>query len=139
MHWHQEVPNSLSPSPKEDGRIEVNWAKASGVVSYYDLDYSLNNSGYLNSYDGTSRGRSLPSMPLGTYVFRVRACNTVSGFTGCSDWKYSASVSQSIGTFQYEYDELGRLIRVVDAENRETQYGFDKADNRLQKTVENLP
>lgn len=133
------IPSSISATSSGDGDISVGWGASTGSISIYDMDYKRDSGGYVNGYDGSSRAALLSGMPIGSYTFRVRGCKTVSGFSSCSGWKYSSVMAQTIGTYQYEYDELGRLIRVVDVKNRETEYDYDAADNRLEKSVEQLP
>ncbi len=132
------VPASIAGSISGSD-IAVTWGISSGVVTKYDMDFSEDGGAYANGYDGSSRSKTLSGLGYGSFTFRVRACATVSTYTSCSGWRTSSPLQQTVAEYHYEYDELGRLVRVVDGQNRESTYDYDKADNRLQKNVQQLP
>ena len=133
------VPPNISSSPLSDGNIEVSWDASTGSVTYYYLEYQKNGGNYDFAYEGASRIFTMTNLPIASYTFRVKACKQVSDYFSCSGWRYSSAIPQTIGIYQYQYDALGRLTKVIDTENREIEYDYDEADNRLQKTIEQQP
>ena len=73
------------------GAGSVSWSKPQGEVSSYTLQQLKTGGSWLTVLNGTS-GIFNYSLPDGVYHYRVRACNTVSNLTSCSDFTESSSV-----------------------------------------------
>ena len=84
------VPSSISgvPSSTTSKSVTVSWGASSGTIKRYELQQSYNGGTYYNIYTSTGRSKSA-SLGLGTYQYRVRACNEVLGTTACSGYRTS--------------------------------------------------
>ncbi len=67
----------------------LTWPAVPGVVSHYIAQKSLNNGSWSSLYTGTATNRTAYTLTLGSWRFRVKACNT----TGCSGYTYSSYVT----------------------------------------------
>ena len=87
------VPSTVHiPSGPTDGQFNVSWPAATGSVSEYQLEQSLNGGGWARIQNGTALSRSVTLGTDGSYRFRVRACKTVGSYTNCAGWRTSAEV-----------------------------------------------
>jgi RHS repeat-associated protein len=87
---------SVSPATSYDGSHTVSWTASSGTVTAYELERKLGAGAYGNIYTGTSLSYVDPGKAVGTYTYRVKACNTVSTFTSCSGWRTATAVNVSL-------------------------------------------
>jgi YD repeat-containing protein len=114
-------------------RFVVNWSSVSNI-DRYELEQNTESGSWSNIYSGLSWPRTVQATPGITYRFRVRAC---SNWSGCSSYRTSGTHSiQFDGLTLYEYDELGRLIKVIHPNNKATSYQYDDADNRTEKKIQ---
>jgi YD repeat-containing protein len=83
-------------------------------------------------YSGTGTGHTdTGATSIGhTYEYRARTCNSV---PSCGAWSAPVDIDlyQNVDT-RYQYDALGRLVRVVENESIRTGYCYDRAGNRYQ-------
>jgi Salmonella virulence plasmid 65kDa B protein len=88
------MPSSISvPSFDSDGSFTISWGAASGYIDAYELDQNHNNVGWENIDSGTSLSYGAELLPAGQYVFQVRACNTESTYTACSNNQISQTLT----------------------------------------------
>lgn len=83
------TPASVQPSTPDYswGQVNVSWpASSNGQATDYDLDIRAGNGSYTNFYYGSALNATANLTESKSYTFRVRACNTVSGYTSCSGW-----------------------------------------------------
>nr|WP_256489636.1 fibronectin type III domain-containing protein [Pleionea sp. CnH1-48] len=87
------VPVAPTRPSTSTGSAVISWTKPAGLVSYYDLQKRLNNTGsWLTGSGGvTTTSNTLSGLTDGAWDFRVRACNEFSW--ACSD--YSAESADS--------------------------------------------
>lgn len=90
------MPASITPSTmlSTNGSVTINWGVSSGTVSAYQLEqYAYANGSWNPIHSGIATNKSVTGLNNGTYQYRVRACNTVNGYTSCSGWRYSPDVT----------------------------------------------
>lgn len=95
------VPGAFSPASQSNhtGNFTISWAAASGPVSYYQMFQDTSTSFSSETWDGnTTTASNSVSEALGTWYFRVRACNTSDGTTVCSDWDSHATATYTAGS-----------------------------------------
>lgn len=84
-------PNATAPQPpatisvpatSSTGNIPVSWAPSSDATNYV-LEQQLNGGAWTQVYSGSATSTAISGLSGGTYVYRVKACNSVgcSGFT----------------------------------------------------------
>ncbi len=85
-----KTPSSMSVSTTSTtaSAITTSWARATGTVTRYEAQRRFNNGSWSNYYSNTGTSATSPSMSVGNWAFRVRACNTV----GCSSYRSAANV-----------------------------------------------
>lgn len=88
--------NNTTPSTSHDGSHTVQWDTATGAVSHYELQQSINSAAYTTVYTGTAVAHTLTNLGVGSYTYQVRACNVVSSFTTCGNWVSSTAVNVSL-------------------------------------------
>lgn len=132
------------PATDNDGDFTYTWSGAGTYAQLFEeIDGSYTS---LNSIGGDSGSYSL-TRAEGIYTFKLKGC-LITGSSGgpvydCSEITKSISISfapSSItpiaDSYSYQYDELGRLITVIDPNANVTNYKLDNADNRINKTVD---
>jgi YD repeat-containing protein len=126
------VPASIAvPASVMGGDVNVSWGAASGTVTAYDLDQQYNGGAWTNAYEGNALSKQVSGLNAGSYLFRVRACNTVGGYTRCSGFRTSGAVAVNAPVdVDYRYDALGRLTQVREDGAVKTGYCYDDAGNR---------
>lgn len=79
---------SVSPATSGTGSHTVSWTNASGTVTYYELQANKDSAGYstITPGPGTNLSLARSSLADGSYLYRVRGCNTVGGYTNCGAW-----------------------------------------------------
>jgi hypothetical protein len=88
------MPGSITvPTSANDGDFAVGWGAASGTVTAYDLDQQVNGGSWTAAYDGALLSKAVSGLGAGSYVYRVRACNTFGGYTSCSGFRTSTAVT----------------------------------------------
>jgi RHS repeat-associated protein len=90
------VPGAFSPASQSNhtGSFTISWAAASGPVSYYQMFQDTSTSFSSETWDGnTTTTSESVSEALGTWYFRVRACNSSDGTTVCSGWDSYATAT----------------------------------------------
>src|SRR5690606_12375875 len=81
------------PSGDPDGNYTVSWSSVTGATEYHIQESSNGGSSWATYNRGTSRNYSpSPAKVTGTYLYRVRACNSA----GCSVYSSQASVNVAI-------------------------------------------
>lgn len=80
------------PAP---GSYTLTWGAATGTMTHYQLEEVNGSSTVYHSVSGTSK--AFGGKPLGTYNYRVRACNAVGTFNSCGGWTTTKSVT--VGNF----------------------------------------
>jgi len=72
------TPASISvPSSSTTGSYTISWGSATGTVTAYELYEATNSSfsGQAQVYSGTEASKAVSGKGIGTYYYRVRACN----------------------------------------------------------------
>lgn len=92
------VPASISgvPTTNTSGGFTVSWASSSGSVTKYELYQQKNGGSWGRVYSGTATSKAVSGLTDGTYIYRVRACKTVSTYTACSGYRTSGSAIVAI-------------------------------------------
>ncbi|MEX2964097.1 FG-GAP-like repeat-containing protein, partial [Microbulbifer sp. TYP-18] len=122
------TPNN--PTSSSNGSYTISWAAASGIVTYYLLQESSNNGSSWTSHNtGTSRSFSVTAKPEGSYLYRVKACNTYSWSCATSGQKQTSvtfpagpelSISPATstdGTFRLSWNFGGAAqVRIVSSQ-----------------------
>ncbi|MGH3262347.1 MAG: hypothetical protein ACRDNS_10150, partial [Trebonia sp.] len=86
------APVSISvPSSSSTGDITVSWASASTATSYV-LQQQFNGGAWTQAYSGSGTSTSLTGLGNGSYVYRVRACNSA----GCSAYTTSTTLKVAL-------------------------------------------
>ncbi|TQV85534.1 RHS repeat-associated core domain-containing protein [Aliikangiella coralliicola] len=84
------MPASISvPSTNTSGSYSVHWGFALGTVARYELQQKKNSGTWTAAYSGTSTSRAYSGVSDGSYLYRVRACNS----SGCSGYRASGGLS----------------------------------------------
>lgn len=116
--------------------VALSWSAPSS--GGYTLNYPLErrdvtaNSAWAQVYAGTVTGYNDTAAKTrgNRYEYRVRACTPV---PNCSAWSATGSFSlYQVVDLGYEYDDLGRLIRLVQDGSTKVGYCYDPAGNRRQ-------
>ena len=81
-------PGSLdvTPATSTDGNLTASWTAATGSVTAYELEDSIDGAGFTNIYTGVALTDAPNGAADGVHSLRVRACNTVGTFTSCSNY-----------------------------------------------------
>jgi len=94
------VPGAISGSsslsyttPATGASASLSWAASSGTVTQYQLQHRLNNGSWAAAQSSTSRSYSA-TLAVGSYDYRVRACNG----SNCSAFTATKSVSVSVSS-----------------------------------------
>lgn len=82
------VPGLSVPSRSGPGSIGIGWNPI-GSADRYTLQESANGAGWVTLLDGNATSYATSARGVGTYAYRVAACNGA----GCGGWSGSASVS----------------------------------------------
>ena len=80
-------PPLLSPNPSANGAFSVSWSSEAGAGTY-QLEESANGARWHTVQNTGSRSWRASGYGDGTYRYRVRACNSV---TGCGSWSATAT------------------------------------------------
>jgi hypothetical protein len=83
------MPVSLTVPASSSGTHMISWGAATGTVTRYELQQDTNNSftAPVIAYNGTALSNSVTVSQVGTYYYRVRACNG----TACSAYTTGAN------------------------------------------------
>ena len=95
-------------------------------LSRYEVEVSLDGKNFTRLYHGLNLNFSHSPLANGGYSYRIRAC-----ITQCSDWETTSKFK--IGEqsdIRYQYDVLGRLVKVTADSFEKTHYSYDQAGNR---------
>jgi YD repeat-containing protein len=82
------TPPSISVPGASYSPVPVTWVASTNATTY-SLEQSINGGGWNVVYDGGDTGAHVAAHVSGSYVYRVRACNTY----GCSDYATSSAVA----------------------------------------------
>ncbi len=82
------TPASITAQSQVPSKVLVNWSAASGIVEYYELQFSLNQGNWQTVDKPTGTSSTPSNLAMGNYGFRVRACN-VSGCSAYSNVAYA--------------------------------------------------
>ncbi|TXK77939.1 hypothetical protein FU839_17740, partial [Rheinheimera tangshanensis] len=86
-------PDSITvPATSNTGSLAVSWGIASGAVHRYQLMKQLGNGAWQEVYSGAERTAAVSGLADGSYLFQVRACNTLAGNEVCSGYRTSGVV-----------------------------------------------
>ncbi len=122
------TPTGLTATEPQSGSYTVSWNSSSGS-STYRLEERQGGGSWGQVYSGSSTGKAISGKEGGfAYSYRVKGCNAESV---CSGWSGTYTIVVIGDTTTYEYDELGRLIRVSHPNAVITEYEYDSAGNRL--------
>ena len=111
--------------------FQVNWQAATGVVDAYVLEQQVDGGAWQQVYSGGSLMFVVSGLADGSYVHRVKACNS----TGCSAFEVSQVTEVSLtpdgwSVQHFQYDELGRLQTFNSDTGAFAGYHYDPAGNR---------
>jgi RHS repeat-associated protein len=101
---------TVAPNPSPDGTYTVSWDGAPGV-SRYVLKEQANGGAETTAYDGENPSWAATGKAIGTYVYRVQACNPV-----CGDW--SETVTEIV------QPPPGAIASITATPNPSTDGGF---------------
>ena len=137
-----EVAEGTSVILDQGQTANIAWGGASGDVDYYEV-YQQTDTGASNSsqwvkiYEGLGYSVDVTADTYATYRFRVRAVNTHPNHKSpdahkvASFWKdETLFVVADEAKKSYQYDALGRLIKVHVNEVEKSDYDYDPAGNR---------
>lgn len=82
------APGLSMPARSAPGSIGIGW-NGIGGADRYTLQESSNGGGWVTLFDGNAGSYATPSRGVGTYAYRVAACNGA----GCGPWSGSAMVA----------------------------------------------
>ena len=75
----------------------LSWSAAPGSVTSYEFQESVNGSGsFVTIQNSAAQSRSFSGKPIGTYYYRVRACNVVGAYTNCGAWTQTKVVDVQV-------------------------------------------
>ena len=88
------VPASItSPSTDNNGIFTVSWGTASGTITKYELYQQKNAGDWTLKHSGTARSKAISGLSDGSYIYRVRACETKNSFTACSAYRTAGATT----------------------------------------------
>ena len=82
------APSLSVPASSTTGSYTVSWSGVAMAVTY-NLEQSVNGGGWALIQNDGSTGRALSGVTLGTYAYRVQACNAA----GCSGYSNTGTIS----------------------------------------------
>ncbi|MCG7540143.1 fibronectin type III domain-containing protein [Pseudoalteromonas sp. CO348] len=82
------VPSQVIAEIQNGNDVNISWSKVSGA-SYYVREAQVGNGNWIHPYEYTGTSVSFSNALPNQYRYRVKSCNT----SGCSDWKYSNTVT----------------------------------------------
>jgi len=82
------TPGLSVPASSTTGSYTVNWTGVAMAVTY-NLEQSVNGGGWTLIQNDGSTGRAFGGVTLGTYAYRVQACNAA----GCSGYSNTGTIS----------------------------------------------
>jgi YD repeat-containing protein len=141
------APASLTATAASTTEINLSWLAASdnvGVSGYaIERCSGAGCGGFAQIGTSTVTSYGASGLAAGTaYSFRVRAYDAVPSYGGYSPVASATtqgSPPSPSETIKYEYDALGRLIKVVHSgtvnNGEQSTYGYDAAGNRINMTV----
>ncbi|MGS2724817.1 Ig-like domain-containing protein [Porticoccus sp. GXU_MW_L64] len=87
------VPASISAPTSSYTSHTINWGASSGSVTRYELEQQKDGGNWTQVYSDSARTELLENLELGTYLYRVRACNVVGSNTTCSSFRTAANAT----------------------------------------------
>ncbi|WP_185231338.1 hypothetical protein [Teredinibacter franksiae] len=127
------MPSSITPPGTSNGEHTVSWGAASGEVHYYQLEYRRSpDTKWSLAYTGDKTSETFTVPSAGVYEHRVRACVSAGGLEACSSERTATLKTKVIKPVDitYQYDPLGRLVKVKEDGSTKTGYCYDPAGNR---------
>ncbi|MCG9771338.1 fibronectin type III domain-containing protein [Pseudoalteromonas piscicida] len=82
------VPSQVIAEIQNGNDVNISWSKVSGA-SYYVREAQVGNGNWIHPYEYKETSVSFSNALSNQYRYRVKSCNT----SGCSDWKYSNTVT----------------------------------------------
>src|SRR5690606_34751099 len=87
------LPSSISvPSANSTGSFTVSWGTASGTVTHYVLEQQKDGGSWSQVYSGSATSAGGAGLASGSYVHRVRACNS----SGCGTNRTSTTTTVTL-------------------------------------------
>ena len=75
---------------------QVSWGASTGTVDNYQLYRKINDTNWIRVYEGTGLSNTFNDLVDGHYQYWVRACNTESSYTVCSDYQSTVRLTLSM-------------------------------------------
>lgn len=136
-------PNNVGgPSNDNDGVFAITWEAPADIVDSYTVQQKVNGGSWYTIGSTDKTVMWMTGKSNGSYRYRVRSCNN----NGCGSYSYyfnyQGSVTVSINasapvSITYKYDELGRLVSVIDSKSGSSEFTYDDAGNRVEVTTNN--
>jgi YD repeat-containing protein len=133
-----DVPGGLAVNNlnKSAGSYKLTWNRLlSWAPAYrYELQENPNDNGWqpLAATVDPVTEHPVSGQTRGVYDYQLRACNPAPD-NDCGAWSSSLEVDLfEVVNLGYQYDALGRLVRVIKNEETRTGYCYDAAGNRYQ-------
>ncbi len=87
------TPVSLGTPSLNDGDFKLDWSSGGGTISKYIIERKKNSDSYRYYRSVTSSYANINDPNAGTYRFRVKACNSSTGWDSCSGWAYTNNIT----------------------------------------------
>ena len=130
--------NVQGPSNDNDGVFAITWLAPNDIVDSYNVQQLYNNGSWYSVGTTDKTVMWMTGRANGNYKYRVRSCNG----NGCGSYStyFYGQVSVYLNAssnvnITYKYDELGRLISVVDSKSGSSAFTYDDAGNRVEVTT----
>ena len=88
------TPTITAPSSNTTGSYDVSWTSVTGATSYV-LEEKVGTGTWSKAQDSSSRTKSYSGKGLGSYHYRVKACE---GSDDCGNWSTTKTVTVELGT-----------------------------------------
>jgi len=85
------APSNVTVPATSSGGLTISWTSASTATSY-TLEHQLNSGAWTGLYSGSATSDAITEVATGSYVYRVKACNT----SGCGPYATSSAVAVTI-------------------------------------------